>query len=30
MKTFQITLAGYEPSNSETDDLIIWINAKTL
>ena len=30
MKTFQITLDGYDPSTSETDDLIIWINAKSL
>lgn len=28
--TFQITLVGYDPSTSETDDLVKWIKAPNL
>ena len=29
MKTFQITLKGFDGSSSETDYLILWIAAET-
>jgi hypothetical protein len=30
MQTFQVTLKGYDPSTSETDHLVKWVNATNI